>query len=995
MRRSSLVLWSTSALAGALLATPALAQTTAPATPVDPTVEAQEGPNDPEAGSAETDDAVQTAAGADEGAAGDDAIVVTGLRRSLRSAQNIKRNSEQIVDAIVAEDIGKLPDVTASAALARVTGVQVTRAAAEAADVQVRGLPNISTTYNGREIFTAEGRSVAIQDFPAGAVGALEVFKSGTANLIEGGLGGQVNVRSRRPFDFSKREISGSFNYVYFEQVKDWAWNGNLLLSDRWDIGDGGEFGALINFAKTNIEFLDSTREQAQFIEYFVPLEGVAGSFRRACDFNAECPTSSERGRADVVRAPDAAAIYYGRGDRNRPSVNAALQYKPNADLQFYADGLFQGYRQKDSDFFFRAPAYGGGILSNVVLQEGTNQLERARVTGAAEIFGFNQFITLKTNTYQFGGGAIWDVEPFRISGDLAYTKSTVIRRQANLDIGSFGPTDSDIIFDNPDGDGGPSFELINFDTTDPTEYRFGGLFINNAKLQGDDIQGRVDLEWNTGLAALPRLQVGVRHNNRNSREQRFSDFFFRGNLGLNLTQLPFDPIRRESGFAFENDQRDVSFVGFDIDDVFDNLDELRTQIGLPTGDPAYDPLRGFDANEKATAGYGQIKYEFDPGIPIDGVVGLRVVHTKTRIQGTRRDDATGETFDLDESNSYYDYLPNISARLQLQPNLQVRGAYTETRTRPNFTDLSPSAVLSSPPAICQSDPTSSACFRNATSGNPDLRPIESRNLDATLEYYFSSTGNASIALFHRKVDGFIFRDVTEVVDPEFGRIRFDRPENAGKGTIKGLEAQITTFFDYDFLPEFARGFGAQANYTYIDASTQLSPQFRTQLPGQQGFPGISKHAYNLVGLYERGPVSARLAYNYRSKFIVEYNTESGFLAPRIEEGHGVLDFSASYTPFTNITFAFDALNILAGDPIKTRRAYNTEGDSFPFQRRYLERVYSFGVRFRLGGGEDRPAPAAFVPAPPPPVMPPAPEPVMEQPAPPPPPPPAPAGERG
>src|SRR5687767_9703066 len=242
MRRTSVILWSTTALACAFLAAPAAAQTTDPATPPDPTVEAQEQPVDPDAGSAETDDAVQTTGGQDQATPGDETIVVTGLRRSLQSAKNIKRNSEQIVDAIVAEDIGKLPDVTASAALARIPGVQVNRAAAEAAQVQIRGLPDLSTTYNSREIFTANDRFVAIQDFPAGSVAALEVFKSGTANLIEGGLGGQVNVRSRRPFDFKGLELSGSFNIVKFEASGKWDWNGNILVSNRWDVGDGGEF---------------------------------------------------------------------------------------------------------------------------------------------------------------------------------------------------------------------------------------------------------------------------------------------------------------------------------------------------------------------------------------------------------------------------------------------------------------------------------------------------------------------------------------------------------------------------------------------------------------------------------------------------------------------------------------------------------------------------------------------------------------------------------
>lgn len=123
-----------------------------------------------------------------------DDIVVSGLRRSLESAQAIKRTSDGIVDAIVAQDIGKLPDTFASSALQRVAGVAVTRGGGESAGVTVRGLPDLTTTYNGRQIFTAEGRYVQIQDFPAGTVAALEVYKSGLADQVEGGIAGAIST---------------------------------------------------------------------------------------------------------------------------------------------------------------------------------------------------------------------------------------------------------------------------------------------------------------------------------------------------------------------------------------------------------------------------------------------------------------------------------------------------------------------------------------------------------------------------------------------------------------------------------------------------------------------------------------------------------------------------------------------------------------------------------------------------------------------------------
>lgn len=188
MRRVSILLVSTSAVAllgsasAASAQTPSTARATAQTSPAQP-------------------DAAPTPAAQP---ADDNAIVVTGLRRALQSARNVKRNSDQIVDAIVAQDIGKLPDIAVSDTAARIPGIQVTRERGEADRVLVRGLDRTfyTTTYNGREIFTAETRSVALQDFPSGAIAALEAFKTSTANLIEPGIAGLVNVRSRRPFDF-------------------------------------------------------------------------------------------------------------------------------------------------------------------------------------------------------------------------------------------------------------------------------------------------------------------------------------------------------------------------------------------------------------------------------------------------------------------------------------------------------------------------------------------------------------------------------------------------------------------------------------------------------------------------------------------------------------------------------------------------------------------------------------------------------------------------
>ncbi|MGT2515918.1 TonB-dependent receptor plug domain-containing protein [Sphingomonas panni] len=147
-------------------------------------------------------------------------IVVTGVRASILGALNVKRNATQVVDSIVAEDVGKLPDNNVIEALQRVSGIQVTnRTGGEAAGISIRGLPDALTTMNGRNIFTASGQAFALQDIPANLVKRIDVYKTRAADQIETGIAGQIDVFTRRPFDFKGFAISGVARGIYNEQA--------------------------------------------------------------------------------------------------------------------------------------------------------------------------------------------------------------------------------------------------------------------------------------------------------------------------------------------------------------------------------------------------------------------------------------------------------------------------------------------------------------------------------------------------------------------------------------------------------------------------------------------------------------------------------------------------------------------------------------------------------------------------------------------------------
>ena len=182
-------------------------------------------------------------------------IVVTGIRQSLANAQNIKRNSDTVVDAITASDIGALPDRSVTEALQRVPGVSINRFAGsndpdhfsvEGSGVVVRGLNFVRSEFNGRDAFAAGvgGQALNFADVPAELLGSVEVYKNATAELIEGGLAGTVNLNTRKPFDNPGLHASLNAEANYGDFRKKWTPTGSVLLSDTWDTGLG-RFGLL------------------------------------------------------------------------------------------------------------------------------------------------------------------------------------------------------------------------------------------------------------------------------------------------------------------------------------------------------------------------------------------------------------------------------------------------------------------------------------------------------------------------------------------------------------------------------------------------------------------------------------------------------------------------------------------------------------------------------------------------------------------------------
>ncbi|MBW8859926.1 MAG: TonB-dependent receptor, partial [Caulobacter sp.] len=310
--------------------------------------------------------------------------------------------------------------------------------------------------------------------------------------------------------------------------------------------------------------------------------------------------------------------------------------------------------------------------------------------------------------------------------------------------------------------------------------------------------------------------------------------------------------------------------------------------------------MRWFDGN---TTGWAIADYASEvAGVQIDGGLGVRVIKTEATSQGTQFNN-DGTTTAIDVDNSYTRVLPSFNLRAKLTDTLQARLAYSKGLARPNFDQLSTNLTLNNPNQV---NPVTG--HPSASSGNPMLRPIESDNYDLTAEWYFNDTGSLTAGVFYKKVDGFL---AGGTVLGSYNGVTYDVSTvvNSGKGTVKGVELGYQQFFD--FLPGLLSGLGVQANYTYVDSS--VSNPFATAgsaAPAQLPLEKLSKNSYNLIGLYEKGPVSARVAYNWRSAYLDQTTGSGANGIPQYAKPYASLDASLSIDINDHVAFSVDAVNL-------------------------------------------------------------------------------------
>ena len=887
-------------------------------------------------------------------------IVVTGFRQSLERSAQIKRSSAQVEDAVVAEDIGKFPDPSTAAALQRVPGVQVTVGGNnEIAGVVIRGLADILSTVDGREVVSAVGRGFALQDLPAVALARVSVLKTSTANLIEGGIAGITDLRLNKAFDFrgAAAIVTGRGNYS--SNVARLNPQFGLLVTDRWDTGIG-EVGALLNLSYAYFDYArpnSYVTEQRSLSAAPYRIAGVVG------------------------RNTAAGSTEYGWYDR--PQVNGSLQWQASPQLEIYADGLFTGYRSDYQTAVIATPLFFGettvaqyavdpdDCFTARVTPNGYNpnalELARGLISASNPGGGFNverlcnlksghfdnaraltstQARTLRSYNYLGAIGFKYRSGPDMIVFDLAWQRATSESSGVIVDIGK--RISVDLQTDVEEGNvqfhpGNPLGDASGF-------FLRNGLNQNFSRSEGSLKQARMDLTHDFGraLGFLDTLQAGLRYADRTGLFNQAILNRTVADLTIPLTgTLPANFLVQAPGISRINGGAPFLVPDPDYLRSAAGREILRGVYGVPPGNPPYQPERRFEVGEQTYAAYLQLGFAtpVSRSISIDGLIGVRPTRTERRIAGAGL--VSGVLVPQIARTADTDVLPNASARIRFGDGFQARLSYAKAIRRPEFSALNP--------GLSYTISTNPATLNTGTAGNPNLRPQKSDSFDATIEYYRGSNFVA-LAGFSRDIrDRVINAASAEVIDGFTYNI--SRPRNVGQAKLKGIEVSGQAFLD--FLPGALSGIGVSGNFTLVDSKVGAGKGPRPDPLAGFAIQGVSRYNYNIGLIYEKSGISGRLIYTHRSRYYDIDVTGSANVRPidparaadpdftptslRYVRPGGRLDFSIGVNLSDRLRVDIGGTNILRN----TLRGY-FDVDFLTHDRREDDSIYTLGFRARL-----------------------------------------------
>jgi iron complex outermembrane receptor protein len=870
----------------------------------------------------------QGAALAQTRAAEVDEVVVTGIRASLQQSIEAKRSAEGVVEVITAEDVGKFPDKNVAESLQRITGVTIQRDFGEGERVAIRGTaPNLNLTLmNGHAVATADwfildqlnaSRSFNYLMLPSEIVGRVEVFKSPQADLEEGGIGGTVNVLTRRPLDLDPLTVSASAQMAYTE------------LADKWD----PQLSGMISWSNP-----DKTLGL---------LVGVIYQKRHLRRDGVEVlgyGTNNFGGTLGTVDYPQLIGSSFFQQTRERKGVNFAAQWAPTDRLNvnltgFYshldADNFNQNYMAWVSNKVGAGSALTGTTVADGTLVKGSF----ATAGGFGAVFDAIDRIA-STDTKYIDLDVAYNLgEAWKLHGQVGFTDAK-------------GQTKAQPFWETI-GVTGVNFDLtqgvprVNFTNLDPTSAaalpELGWTSLDKIGNTDQEFYVRGDAERTVAFGPFTAIKAGLKFTDHEREVEHIA-----GRLGSlypwtgGLCSGHVCGLADVAGGLTPSDYLD-GIAGAGVISAYRQVDRAKLEQLLlsktlvewtPSTPGSADykflsPSDSYTITEKALGGYIMGNFE---GEGFRGNIGVRVVQTKQTAKGWLvgagggAPNPFGDISRVTYKNDYTDILPSFNVAFDLTDSLVLRFAAAKVVARPDYAKIAPQISLT--PSIF-----------TGVGGNPTLDPYRASQFDISAEWYYAPQSLLSVAVFYKDIQSYLInatneemqRVETNTPDPSrctrisgnLYNCRFDvtRPTNGAGGRNQGVELA--------WQQPVWNGFGVQANYTYSDAKANNGDPI----------PGNSKHSYNLTGWYENDRVSGRLSYNYRSKFFVDIDRASQLNSASVSS----LDASASFNVTKNVALTADAVNLTdetlkfySGTPSRPR-AYYKNG-----------RVFYVGARLRF-----------------------------------------------
>ncbi|MEL4177912.1 TonB-dependent receptor [Roseateles sp. PN1] len=825
-------------------------------------------------------------------------VTVTGIRKGIEAAISVKKNSDSIVEAVSAEDIGKLPDNSIAESIARLPGLSAQRAAGRAQVISVRGLsPDFATSLlNGREmVSTGDNRSVEFDQFPSELLSGVTVYKTPDAGLIGQGLSGTLDMQTVRPLNFGSRVVSigARVSQNSLGKAANASDRGNRLSASYIDQFANRTIGVVLGYAHLE------TPVQEEQVGLYEPWQQIKTGWRP--------------GVADGTYYSDGIKALRRTGVTKRDGLMATIEFRPSADWSSVIDLYHTQAKQEDTanQFEVNLSGYNGGFNPGLNV---TSPIINANGTfGGGTISGLYPLVRGMYNKREDKINALGWNNKFKAAGvnwlaDASYSKATreELNLENNLQLPPSNATTAplDTLKLNVVSGG---FSTLNpsLSYSDPSKLLLRGTIYGSGYGKTPSVEDELkSLKFGGSLPApafasslLSEVQFGLNYADRSKKKRQPE-----GNINLGAQG------ETAVGSEFQYGQVDLGFAGvgnIPAWNVPGAVDKYMTFKPSATAFP-YLVAKAWDVNEKITTGY--LKGDIDTnwgGISVRGNVGVQVQHTDQSSTAIRLTDGANPK-PVTDGKTYTDALPSMNLVFGLSNDQTVRMALAKQVARPRVDQLRSALEF----GVGDNPDVNGVRKPGASGGNSRLDPWRAVAFDMSYEKYFGTKAYVAAAYFYKDLQSYIYTQTNPNYDfsayiadakPIPGTTiaskgDYTAPYNGNGGRLQGIE--LSASLPLQMVSPVLKGFGIVASASFTDSNIAIKdPDSASSVgSGNITLPGLSKQVYNLTAYYEADGFEFRISQRKRSDFIGEIGNFNGNRTLRYVVGESIVDAQIGYS---------------------------------------------------------------------------------------------------